>query len=283
MAYLIKYLGKDQIVVDGEAMRQGTARTVETLTTELIFLYDAGLVTCTPAPGTSSGGSVGSESDPTVTTSLNNAFGVATGLKGKGTTVSVVTVSDLDTVFDVGDTTPNVLGIKTFAAQQPGIVPPCPIGEESKFLRGDGTFANGLTLARKTFNVTANGITGTVVVLAYGQQSDVDNAVVTVSSDGGTVTIGSLGKAKVKRIAFHAPTEFINTSRVSINYPDPLLTATDTIDDLVLPTLVRYNGADPAIIQPQTNIGTSITAGIVTIYQVGLIAGTAARFVVQVA
>jgi hypothetical protein len=104
-------------------------------------------VTITPVGNSGSSGGIAIESDPTVTSVLQNALGTPTGFTGKGAAVSVVSAMDLGTVLDINTTEPGKVSVKTMVGStsiadgQRGLVPRPLIADRNSFLKGDGTWS----------------------------------------------------------------------------------------------------------------------------------------------
>jgi hypothetical protein len=119
---------------------------VNELTPGLTEAAGRGWLTITPI-GNSGGGGGGPEVDPTVTATMTNTLGAATGFTGKGANVQVVTVGTLGTVFDVNASEASKLSVKTMvgatagSAGVRGLVPNSLAGDENKYLKADGTWA----------------------------------------------------------------------------------------------------------------------------------------------
>ncbi len=140
-------------------------------------------------------------------------------------------------------------------------------------LGGGGT---GAPIYRK-LTVTANGVTGAVLLVGHGSAGDLAQATATAAADGGTVTIAGLPASfDLTSVTANTPAGFNTATAFNLVFPCPFAIA--ALDDHPLATLLHYNSAAPAMLQAQTNIGVNVSAGVITLTKTGLVAGTAARW-----
>ena len=138
---------------------------------------------------------------------------------------------------------------------------------------GGGT---GAPIYRK-LTVTANGVTGAVLLVGHGSAGDLAQATATAAADGGTVTISGLPASfDLTSVTANTPAGFNTATAFNLVFPCPFAIA--ALDDHPLATLLHYNSAAPAMLQAQTNIGVNVSAGIITLTKTSLVAGTAARW-----
>ena len=196
--YTVKNTGESTLFISlsqygQEAILPGKSFQVDVLNSELLELYDSGVIVITPAPGSSSGGSGGSggitsESDPTVNQVVFNSLSADTGARVKGATLSLVLKGDLGTVFDFNTTEAGKVSVPTFALGKRGLVPATAAGDAAKFLRGDGAWTAITTYSAFTgATVSTAGVAGLVPAPAIGDQ----NKVLFGSGVWGTVTMPS--------------------------------------------------------------------------------------------
>lgn len=138
---------------------------------------------------------------------------------------------------------------------------------------GGGT---GTPIYRK-LTVTANGVTGAVLLVGHGSAGDLAQATATAAADGGTVTVAGLPASfDLTSVTANTPAGFNTATAFNLVFPCPFAIA--ALDDHPLATLLHYNSAAPAMLQAQTNIGVNVSAGVITLTKTGLVAGTAARW-----
>lgn len=140
----------------------------------------------------------------------------------------------------------------------------------------DGGGGTGAPIYRK-LTVTANGVTGAVLLVGHGSAGDLAQATATAAADGGTVTVAGLPASfDLTSVTANTPAGFNTATAFNLVFPCPFAIA--ALDDHPLATLLHYNSAAPAMLQAQTNIGVNVSAGVITLTKTGLVAGTAARW-----
>ncbi len=139
------------------------------------------------------------------------------------------------------------------------------------------TAAGGGAPIYRKLTVTANSVTGTVLLVGHGSSADLAQATATAAADGGTITISGLPAAfDLTSVTANTPAGFNTTTAFNIVCPCPFAIA--ALDDHPLAALLHYNSAAPAMLQAQTNIGVNVSAGVITLTKTSLVAGTAARW-----
>lgn len=139
-----------------------------------------------------------------------------------------------------------------------------------------GGGSTGAPIYRK-LTVTANGVTGAVLLVGHGSAGDLAQATATAAADGGTVTVAGLPASfDLTSVTANTPAGFNTATAFNIVFPCPFAIA--ALDDHPLATLLHFNSAAPAMLQAQTNIGVNVSAGVITLTKTGLVAGTAARW-----
>ncbi|WP_374503065.1 hypothetical protein [Zoogloea sp.] len=139
-----------------------------------------------------------------------------------------------------------------------------------------GGGSTGAPIYRK-LTVTANGVTGAVLLVGHGTAGDLAQATATAAADGGTVTVAGLPASfDLTSVTANTPAGFNTATAFNLVFPCPFAIA--ALDDHPLATLLHFNSAAPAMLQAQTNIGVNVSAGVITLTKTGLVAGTAARW-----
>lgn len=173
-----------------------------------------------------------------------------------------------------------MIGANGTVAGTSGSVPAPAATDNMKFLRGDATWAavEGSGFVSKSFAVTANSVSGTVIVSGFGSQSDIDATTVVLSADGGTVTVTPSGTATLHSIAYHCGAGQNTTTDIFFKW-DAVGGGT-SVDNMPIPALLHYN--DAGAIQTPTDITVGYSAGQTTITKASLTASAAAKFVCRV-
>ena len=163
-----------------------------------------------------------------------------------------------------------------------GLVPVPQASSSTLYLSNDGTWKSVSASAyneclRRVF-VTANSVSGTLVMLAVGSQTDLDAVQVTVDATGTSLTLGNVAaNLKLRSVMLHVPASFNSTTSFTFYLPDPYASS-NTMDNLIFPQFLHYNLANPSIIQAQTGIAVSISNNILSVGKTGLTGGAAAKY-----
>lgn len=193
-----------------------------------------------------------------------------------------IPATDLDaaTQAAISAPSPSMTGATTGTAGAAGLVPTPAAGDQAKFLTGAGAWAAiaGGGLVSKSFAVTANSVSGVVIVSGFGSQSDIDATTVVLSADGGTLTVTPSGTVMLHSIAYHCSTGQNTTTNIFFKWA--AVGGGTSVDNMPIPALLHYN--DTGAIETQTNITIGYSAGQTTITKAGLTASAAAKFVCRV-
>lgn len=178
----------------------------------------------------------------TFTTALS-ATGVAAGVYGSASAIPVLTV----------DAKGRVISATTVAST------------------GGGTSGGGMV--RRVVDVVNNNVTGKLVIVAIGSQTDL-NAITVTLTGGNTLTLSTVPAGlQLQTLAMHYSINFNPTTSFVVRYPevfgDPSL-------DIIFPVMIYMNeaGAGPLM----NNVSYTSVGGVVQVTRTGMIANTGAKF-----
>jgi hypothetical protein len=142
------------------------------------------------------------------------------------------------------------------------------------FLRGDGTWAAPAAPASSGFVqrkvvVQNNGINGTVVVNAFGSQSDLNSITIAVTGGNLCTISGVPATLQLQTISFHYASGFNATTGFAFKWPEVFGDTTDMF--FTMPVMMRVNEGGSGA-QTFSNVTISNVAGVIQAQQTGLTA-----------